>query len=266
MKKQLVVNADDFGLRHSINSGIEDAIKCGIVRSVSFVVNTDEFDDSVKIIKNCKNVGIGVHLNITDGKPVSGISGLDFLLNKNNAFTGSHIKALSRIFFHQNRLLSVKTEFKEQIKKLQDTGLKISHIDSHGHVHMFPCLFDIVTELAEEFKIKFIRIPKENLYSDAYFFRWKSLILSRFSNSALLKIKQKTLRCADNFSGITGVGNLTKEKLAGLLQKIDYGLTEIVVHPGMGQEELQAVTNREIMEQIKNNNIELVNFSQILID
>jgi len=279
MKRYLIVNADDFGIHNNISIGVEKAIQYGIVKSISFIVNTDAFEDSLRIIKRYKDVSIGIHLNITDGKPVSNIRGIDFLLNESGAFCGNHLKTIHSLISQINYLSNIKAEFEEQIKKLLDSGVRVSHIDSHGHIHLLPHLFKTVIELAKTFHIPFVRIPKERLFYYGSSARWKNILaINLLSKLAINNLKREKLRYVDDFIGIESAGKITKKKLISLIRKINCGVTEMAVHPGENahilseslrwnyswDDELLALTDDEIQEEIKHNKIYLVNFYQIL--
>ena len=279
MKRRLIVNADDFGIHSSISTGVEKAIQYGIVKSISFIVNTGAFEDSLRIIKRYREVSTGIHLNITDGKPVSNTRDIDFLLNGGGAFYGNHLKTIRSLVSHINCLPNIKAEFEEQIKKLLDSGVRVSHIDSHGHIHLLPHLLKAVTELAKTFHIPFVRIPKERLFCYGPPARWKDiLIINLLSKLAVNNLKREKLRYVDDFIGIESAGKITKKRLINLIRKINCGVTEMAVHPGENahilsenlrwdyswNDELLALTDDETQEEIKHNKIHLVNFYQIL--
>ena len=71
MEKYLIVNADDFGLTPSVCEGILDAHEKGIVSSTTSFVNRKISKTTLKHAKLFKNLGIGIHLNITTGAPLT---------------------------------------------------------------------------------------------------------------------------------------------------------------------------------------------------
>jgi len=268
MKKCLIINADDFGLHEDINKGIEKAIQFGTVKSTSFIVNTPAFDSSVEIIRKYPEVSVGVHLNLTDGRPLTSFDSGKALLNKEGCFLNSHLRLVRAILNYPEVLGAIYEEFQAQIIKLSDKGVKITHLDSHGHVHILPNLLKISLDLAKKFQIPFVRVPKEE------FFSVKVIILNILSNLALPKLKKEGLKTTDYFLGVAGAGKFTKEKLLGLVSRIHYGLTELVVHPGLDtnrllkylqwgysrEDELAALTDKKIKEEFSKNGIILSDF------
>ena len=80
--KQLIVNADDFGLTLGVSKGIVDAHKEGIVSSTTLMANGAAFGTAVSISRRTPGLGIGVHLNLTTGKPVSPARSIPTLVDR----------------------------------------------------------------------------------------------------------------------------------------------------------------------------------------
>jgi len=278
MKKFLIINADDFGLHCEINKGIEMAVKNGIVKNVSFVTNTPLFEDSLKIIKQYPEVSIGVHLNITDGIPLSPLNHMNFLLNNDHNFLGNHFKVIYAVLTNPNQVNQIKLEFELQIKRLLDNNITIFHLNSHGHIHVIPSLFKITVELAKKFNIPFIRIPKETLFNRDSFFRLDILGTNLLSRYILHALRNNQFKHTDYFFGLRYTGKLVKERLTRIIRNLNYGSTEIVTHPGYDnyslsqrfnwnyswREELFALMANEIKEQIKYRKIEVTSFQRML--
>src|SRR3989440_1982544 len=67
----LVVNADDFGLSPGVTDGILEAHAAGVVSSVSVLVNAPGWEHAVAALRGTESLGVGLHLNLTAGEPVS---------------------------------------------------------------------------------------------------------------------------------------------------------------------------------------------------
>jgi len=277
MKKYLIVNADDFGLHPNINKGIELAAEQGIVTSISFITNTPYFAESLTIAKRHPEISVGVHLNLTDGQPLFSSDNLRFLLNKKGEFFGSHSRVIYAIISHPIRLRQIRDEFTRQIKKLLANQINISHLDSHGHIHLLPSLFNIVSELAEEFHIPFVRIPREKLSLRDYFSRWPLPGINLLAKHGIHHLTNSQVRHPDHFFGLKDAGKFTKKRLIKIIKQLDNGITEIAVHPGNDNrmlakkfdwgyawnEELLALTDKEVRDEICRRQIDLTNFSRI---
>lgn len=274
MDKFLIINADDFGLHNNIDLATEKAILAGTVKSISFITNTIRLEESIKIIKKYPYVSVGIHLNITDGKPITGGKGMEFLLNAGGDFLTNHRKAVQAVFFNQQHLSRVEMEFMGQISKLKDSGIRISHLDSHGYVHLLPCLLKLAVKCAKKFSIPFIRTAKETAVSSVDIRKIKVYILNIFSKYAKVYLKKERIKYPDSFFGAGCSGRMNRKALGDFLQKINPGLTELTFHPGCSnnvldkdlgwqynwQEELNILTGDWLVQEIAKNKIKLTNF------
>ncbi len=163
--KKFVLNADDFGMSEAYNTAILEGAQNGFLKSTSLVANGEAFDEAVeKVIPQCPNLGVGVHLNIIEGKSL--ISGLNELTDEEENFNNSYGMLIFKAYNSKNKefLEQLKKEFTAQIDKIRNAGVKITHIDSHVHTHAIPPIFKIVCELAREYEIPQIRTQHEHFY------------------------------------------------------------------------------------------------------
>ena len=62
--KQLILNADDFGMTRGVNEGIIRAHRDGVLTSATLMANGAEFDDAVSRAKSNPKLGVGCHLSL----------------------------------------------------------------------------------------------------------------------------------------------------------------------------------------------------------
>jgi hopanoid biosynthesis associated protein HpnK len=164
MDRRIIINADDFGLCEGVNKAVAEAHSDGILTSATIMANMPAAGEAVEIAKQIPTLGVGVHLNLTEGLPVSKDDGIRCLLNGDGRFASSPIKlSLLSLAGHKVRE-AVRTELAAQIQWIIDRGLKPTHLDSHKHIHSSPALFSIICQLARRFGIPAIRWsfePKE---------------------------------------------------------------------------------------------------------
>jgi len=155
--KKFILNADDFGMSRAVNQAVLEAYQANFLRSTSLVANGEDFDYAINyIIPQCPNLGIGVHLNIIEGKSL--YESDSSLVDINGYFCHSYPKLLFRAYNPKDKFFlgEVEREFRLQIEKtLSKTA--VSHIDSHVHVHSIPPIFDLVCRLAKEYGIEQVR-------------------------------------------------------------------------------------------------------------
>ena len=163
--KKFVLNADDFGMSSAFNTAVLEGYQKGILKSTSLVANGDAFDEAVnKILPQTPDLGVGVHLNVIEGRSLT--SDLREITDANGNFNLSYGQMIMKSYGLKKKeyLNQLETEFRAQIEKIKNAGINISHIDSHVHTHAIPPMFELVCKLAKEYGIEQIRTQHEHFY------------------------------------------------------------------------------------------------------
>jgi len=236
--KKLIINADDLGADEGRNAGILEAVRAGVVKSVSLLPNGPATAEAIEAIHDGKyeGVSIGPHLNLSEGKSISG--GLRLLAGDNGALPGK--TAAQRLLLQEDNPELEKEVFREveaQIGLLRKAGISLSHIDGHQHLHIFPAARKAVIGAARKHGISWIRLAHEpypvseeeripeDLESEAKRF-------SELSAGAFPLLAGTGIRAADRFCGLYLKGRLSSDILERYLAGFPEGLTELMVHPG----------------------------------
>jgi len=156
MGKFLVINADDFGLCDGVNRGIAKAHTEGVLTSATIMANMPAAEEAVKIAKQLPSLGVGVHLNLSAGRPLSGDSGAE-LVGDSGEFIHSPAKLWFLSVVSGGIRDAIRAELKAQIQWVMDNGIRPTHLDSHKHIHNFPVIFHMVCDMARQFNIAAIR-------------------------------------------------------------------------------------------------------------
>lgn len=141
--KKIIVNADDFGFSEAVNYGIIKAHEKGIVSSTSLMANMPGFEHAVELLKKYPHLHVGVHLNITCGKPV--LSTHSTIGNETGYFT--HGKE------HEYQDEEIYAELCAQIEKIKDAGVSIDHLDSHHHIHTEARFQNVIQKILETYPL-----------------------------------------------------------------------------------------------------------------
>jgi predicted glycoside hydrolase/deacetylase ChbG (UPF0249 family) len=245
---KLVINADDFGLSKGVNLGIIEALRNGIVTSTTLMMNMPEIEHALSLLKENSNLGVGIHLVATAGRPVC--NSVSSLIQENGQFHS--LREISKYA----RLEDIKKEFQCQIEKFFSLGITPTHIDSHHHIHTEEQVLIIVLALAKKYGLP-VRCGDKNI---------------------LKKQSYKEVRTTGYFSDAFYGKNLTTEKLLDILKLAEeYDTAEIMTHPAYVDQallngssyalprckELEILTNSKILSYVKDHNVELINFKHI---
>ena len=286
--KNLIVNADDLGWTEGVNRGIAEAHRNGIVTSTSLLANGAAFASGVELARATPGLGLGVHLNLSDGAPVAEPEAVNSLVNDSGQFDGGLESLLLRIAKRDVMLREVEQEWDAQIDKVKSAGIEPTHLDGHKHVHMLPGLFEIALRLAKRHGIGAIRVAHEASSLRAALSTGDeantTTVLKQGVQARGLKLLARDAReqaeragisTADYFCGIAQTGEMTKDGVARLLRNLPDGTTELMSHPGYvdaalqnsptrlqasRQTELEILTDVEISNIVASQGIRLIDY------
>src|SRR6266699_4430282 len=255
--RNLIVNADDLGWTNGVNRGIVESFHHGIVTSTSLLANGAAFAGGVEAARSAPGLGVGVHLNLSDGPPVADRESVTSLLNDNAEFAGGPQSLLLRRARRGLLLAEVEDEWDAQIQKIVDAGITPTHLDGHKHVHMLPGLFEIAVRLAKRHGIGAIRVSLETSSLRAALSsgskQHAGVVMKQGVQARGLKLLARDVRAqaehagistADYFCGIAQTGELTREGVVQLVKSLPDGTTELMCHPGYADAALQKTPTR----------------------
>ncbi|MCU7614263.1 ChbG/HpnK family deacetylase [Chryseobacterium sp. GMJ5] len=233
MKNKIIINADDLGLSPGVNEAIYRAHNQGFLTHASLMANADFFEDAVDtIVSKCKNLNVGLHINLTCCKSLSKDN---HIADKHGILSNTFIKLL---FLHKNKkvLQSIENEIEAQLDRLKSNNIHISHIDGHEHIHIIPSINKIVKKIAQKHGIKRIREINEGVLKSFRFnFRTASfaniikLFLLRFLSLFNSDTKKNT------FYSILNTCEINEDNLFNYLENTQNETVEIMLHPSISK-------------------------------
>lgn len=279
----LIINADDLCYDQATNDAI---IKCyteGIVTSTTAYVN---FSDSIKLLKETHqqypDFPIGIHLNITLGKPVLPPEEIPTLVNKK-----------TREFWNEDQILThiadmsyeeVKKEIHAQIELFRSSGVPLDHLDYHNHLlALYTPYHQIVREEAARLNVpvrnpvpisSYKKIEVSNgggssaaiskliIYGMLHPFKsipmMKKVGVPAFIEQERLT-KEMGIKTPDWFVDVF-YENSTNETFLSIIKQLPEGVSEIMCHPGSSSKEVEILTDAEVKAQVLAKGIQLVKF------
>ncbi len=156
--RKWIVHADDFGETQEITRGIVLGMESGMVSSTSIMANMPGTDDALGIASHWEgDQSFGVHLNFCEGTALSGAS---TLTSADGSFLPKR-KLFLRAVTGRLRDEDVEREVRAQLDRVGSAGVKISHIDSHKHLHQLPVIRRVVARLLPKYGIDRVRSTRE---------------------------------------------------------------------------------------------------------
>ena len=269
--RRLIVNADDYGLSRGVTTGIIEAAESGVVTSASMMVNLPGFTDAVARAISRPSLSLGLHFNLTAGKPLTSAPSLT------RRATGEFYPLpilLTRASLGRINASDVERECAAQLDRMGEVGISPTHLDSHRHVHVHSALWPAVLAAATSRGVSNVRVPLEPLWVNAR--DWKATLkktgLFMFSRTLRGRAEHNV---TDHFFGLSLQGGRSfAARLFELIPKLPEGTTELMTHPGYAdaglseydgytwqrEEELRVLCSRELRELLHRQDIELTSF------
>jgi predicted glycoside hydrolase/deacetylase ChbG (UPF0249 family) len=241
MRRRLIVTADDVGLHPGMTQGTIRAHREGIVTACSIVANGRAFDDAVTRLREVPSLDVGVHLTLVEERPLTAMR-----------FPKKYTSFVPLVLARAISMRDVERELRAQVERVLATGLVVSHLNGHQHLHLLPRVFAVVEKLAREFSIGYVRIVNEGgggppasspAGPGASRSRRRDAAVPAGGTPAVHFVRRGSI-AALSFLGRRARASFTNDRTIGvaiaghlrdvvpLLDGVD-GLTELVTHPGV---------------------------------
>jgi hypothetical protein len=251
-KTQLIVTADDYNLSAGVSRGIIAAHQQGIVTETSVMVNLGDLDHTSGWLAEAPQLALGLHLNITRGRPLAPSSDVAGLLGPDGQFRGSPQTLPTRL-----TAPAVRAEFQAQCETFgRAFGRLPQHLDTHHHVHQHPVVLDVLLELAASWQLPVRSIEP----------------------SMRAAIMTRGLTSPSHFLGDAGEEPYwTVARLVATMGVLQPGVTELMCHPGYFDDaiaysrygpqrdtERQALCDAAVARAVQEMQVELVTYAAVV--
>ncbi|MDD5085070.1 MAG: ChbG/HpnK family deacetylase [Candidatus Omnitrophica bacterium] len=254
-RRYLIVNADDFNLTEGVNRGIITSHKEGLVSSTTVFVNFPFNHLWVKTLRAVKRLGVGLHLNVVIGNPVSPRDEAKALLNEKGEFRWRSGE-IKRPF----PLEEIHREFDVQIKLFKKTFSRFpTHLDTHYHIHKEKEIFAIILDLSHKYRLPFRLSPF-------------------LSEEERQRLRRRGIILAHRLLGDTSFQSYwTRKKLEDTIKDLPAGISELMVHPGYADKplakvssltkqralELRLLCSERLLSLVKKNGIHITHYGNL---
>jgi hopanoid biosynthesis associated protein HpnK len=285
--KELILNADDFGLTRGVNEGIVCAHEQGILTSTTLMAGSSAFEDAVARAKASPSLGVGCHLVLVGGTAVSPPAEISSLVGADGRFPATLPQFVARVSSGKIRSCDIETELGAQIEKIRAAGIEPTHVDTHKHTHAHPVVMKALGRVARRMGITRVRKPAENLADSWETQSTGERSWSRLASAAAVRAVapwfqtlalRYGLRSPDHFLGLAMTGRLGPAALLHLIDTLPEGRTEIMLHPavcdadlartgsrlqGQRQLELNALLAPEVRSAVERNRVRLISYREL---
>jgi hopanoid biosynthesis associated protein HpnK len=286
---RLIVNADDFGRTHQINLAIAQAHDSGIVTSASLMVAGEAVDEALALSRTRPRLAVGLHLVVLGGQAVLSPAALPHVVDAAGRFPRQAFGAGVRYFFSKTAQAELALEMRAQFEAFKATGLSLSHVDGHHHMHLHPTVFALLLPLAQEYGAHGIRVSvaDELLFSlrgdparPGLKVGWKLAFCLLAANGRRL-LRGRPVPTAGRVYGLMQTGRITERYLLRLFERIAAPrsrrdrsgdrVVEIYCHPSLRREseglgpnpgDLAAMVSPEVAEAIAQHGFELTTYPE----
>jgi len=281
--KNLIINADDFGLAEDVNQAIIQGHQSGCITSTSLMPTGAAVEGAVQLAKDVPTLGVGVHLTLVAEKPVLSPDKVPSLVDENGYFFADHMVFIKKYLCGNIDMAELRLECEAQIERVESFGIVPTHLDSHQHLHVLPKIMSLCLDLAKRHHIEKMRIPAEGYTFSGGYPATKGRMLAKcgltfLAERARLKAKQAKIAVPDHFFGMVAGGHMQECYLQNILAALPTGTSEIMMHPGLHSEllakqytwqyhwtdEYNAVTSANVLQYIKENHVNLISFKELV--
>lgn len=269
-EQRLVLHADDFGFNREVTRGIAEGFEAGLLTSTALLANApaaeEALDSWTKLAERHRSgrlastptrrrlgdddtaFDLGVHLNLTQGRPLTGRQFPPELLDAQGNFLPPG-RLFTRLYCRGNQYReAIRAELAAQVEFLAARGIAPTHLNGHQYVELMPVVSELVVELAQSFSIAVVRVSREPRF-------WITSLRPgvRTTNWLLAHAKQFFARCFAERVGAAGLRHTAAYFGSSHAGRIDLGicelflrasqregLVEIALHPGLPCERREA--------------------------
>lgn len=233
--------------------------------------------DAVAIARSRPALAVGLHLVLVSGSAALAPGQIPSLVDEGGRFPDSPVRAGLRYQFSRRARAELRAEIRAQLDRFRETGLALSHVDGHLHLHVHPVVIGFLAEAAREYSIPAVRLPREELGGNLVLDRsalgrkaaWWA-IFGLLRRHAAPRLAAAGIGFADRVYGLLQTGRIDERYLLGLVPRIRARRVELYAHPaagvagepangppGAGESELAALVSPRVKAAIAANGLEL---------
>jgi hopanoid biosynthesis associated protein HpnK len=236
-------------------------------------------DDAVVRARRLPSLRVGLHLVLSDGRPLLPAASVPDLVDADGRFRSSMARTGLDIVLRPGVRRQLAAEIAAQFAAFEATGLLLDHVNCHHHFHVHPTIAGQIFEIGSRYGLRAVRVPVEPAdmvkridASGAPSGAWLAAPWIALLNA---RVRRRGLRAADRVLGLAWSGMMSEQRIAGALAQLPGGVTEMYVHPATScgfagaasgyryTDELAALTAPGVIALVRMSGARLCGFSDL---
>ena len=281
--RRLIINADDFGMSEAVNEAVIRAYKEGVLTSTSLMVTGAACEQAVKLARENPGLAVGIHLVTVVGKSVLPHSEIPTLVDREGNFSNNPVAAGLKYFFLARARRELRKELAAQFEKFRSTGLALSHIDGHLHLHVHPVIFNAALELGVKHGTRRMRVPVEERqlalefdHTNRFLKTVHALLFGVLARYMKRKLRKRGFTFPERVYGNLQSGRMNERYCLYAIDRLTAETSEIYLHPAVYPDErllnnderqcsieFEALTSKKVKERVEQLGIKLTKYFEI---
>ena len=263
MFRRVVLHADDFGMNEQVNAGILRGFTRGLLTSTSVLANAPgcaaalaswkdlearfanddlpSLDFRRSLADSLNQFDLGIHLNLTQGRPLTQGRYPPQLLDRKGRFPGVFALAARLVASGQKYRRAIEEELCTQTEVLVDSNVSPTHLNAHQYVDILPTVSAIIPDLLRRYAIPVVRTPWETHLTQTTLIRrfepanWCLAQVKRLlAFHHLVRMQRLRVPHPTAYFGTSHAGRIDLDLMQIFMAAAAPGITEIGMHPGTG--------------------------------
>ena len=242
--RRLVVSGDDFGAASAVNAAIVRAHRDGVLTSASLMVTGAAAAEAVALARQHPRLAVGLHLVLAQGRPAAAPAVLPDLVTATGAFRDAPVTSGLRYawtYLSRAGRAQLRREVEAQLAAFAATGLELAHVDGHLNMHLHPMVLPLLIDLAPRFRLRAVRLPREELgaalrHDRSHLLRKvaEATVFRTLAAYAAPRLRAAGIATADRVYGMHQTGHVDERYLLALIPALPTGVSELYCHPAEG--------------------------------
>jgi hopanoid biosynthesis associated protein HpnK len=263
-----------------VNAAVIKAHREGILTSASLMVAEAHRDEAISLAREHPELDVGLHAVVCSGRSVLPPAEIAPAVDPLGRFPDNAVLTGLRWYFDKQLRGKLEAELRAQVEKHLELVGYLNHIDGHLNFHVHPVVADILVELASEYKVPCLRVPRERVLTTLRLRRdhavrkaVEAAIFRALSSRTRRLMRKRGLKSTDSLFGLHQSGHLDEDYIVAIIDRLREGATELYFHPALdigdtppsasAQVEVEILTSPRVRDALVARGVRLASFAEL---